>query len=55
MPELKYTYEQIKEGMKLRNIGRYISSKAKRAAEVAKMETSRGQAYPSKLRERIIG
>tara|TARA_B110000858_G_C17794097_1_gene471456 strand:- start:629 stop:793 length:165 start_codon:yes stop_codon:yes gene_type:complete len=50
-----YTYEQIKEGMKLRNISRYITSKAKRATEVAKLEARRGQSYPSKLREKIIG
>jgi len=50
-----YTYEQIKEGMKLRNISRYVSSKARRAAEVAKMESARGQSYPSKLRQKIIG
>jgi len=50
-----YTYEQIKEGMKLRNISRYVSSKAMRAVEVAKMESARGQSYPSKLRQKIIG
>ena len=50
-----YTYEQLKEGMKLRNIRMYINSKKKRAQEVSKMEVARGQSYPSSLRKKIIG
>tara|TARA_B110000977_G_C11013381_1_gene468537 strand:- start:622 stop:786 length:165 start_codon:yes stop_codon:yes gene_type:complete len=52
---LFYSYEQLKEGMKLRNISKYVSSKAQRAVEVAKLESNRGQSYPSKLRKKIIG
>ena len=50
-----YTYDQLKEATKLSAIAKYIGSAAKRASEVAKMETARGQSYPSKLRNRIIG